>query len=656
MTYATPEAAFEATAKRTGGVFVQSWRYPNGAIVARFEKDGEKTFRPYRGNGDGWEDGDPPGMWPLYRLPDLARFPDAPIFLAEGEGKADVLAGVGLLGIASAHGSNGAGKTDWTPLAGRQLIIMPDNDAAGRKYAETVAAIVTALDPPATVKVVMLPGLPPKGDVVDWVAADGPMGSKGIEEIRAALLDAAGKAAAWTPADAGQEDAPTTDLGNAQRFARVAAGKARYVGQWGKWLIRKPDRWKVDDALDIQTLAKKTALSIYDEAKAATDLDRQRALGKWAVTSQSRERLAAMVDLARPDLAVGVEELDADPFALNTLNGVLDLRTGQLRPHRPEDLMTRRANVRFDPAAECPLFDAFLDRIMDGNAALLGYLQRLFGICLTGDISEQILPMPYGVGANGKTVLTDTINDLLGDYACEAPPDLLLMRNSPEHPTEIADLCGRRLVVASETEEGRRLRVQLVKRLTGNSRLKARYMRGDYFEFPRTFKVFLVTNNKPTIKEMTLAIWRRIQLIPFEVVIPPEEQDRHLTEKLKTEWPGILNWALRGCLAWQREGLNPPPEVLAATAAYQSEQDPLAEFLDGCCIFAPHVSATRADLYARYLAYAEHSKDRHPLDRTSFYERIRRRPGVEDATRRLDGRLTRLFTGIGLLHAEVPTP
>jgi len=656
VNYRTSAEAFEATAKRIGGAFVQSWTWPNGAITARFTlPDGSKTFRPYRpigGNGDGWGDGDPPGLWPLYRLADLEKFPDEPVFLVEGEAKADVLASVGLLGVASAHGANGAAKTDWTPLAGRTLYALPDNDPAGVKYIETVAAIVTALKPPASVKSVALPGLPPKGDIIDWVAADGTMGSKTIEEIKAALLDLAAKALPWTPKDTQAEDTPTTDLGNSMRFARLAAEKARYVGQWGKWIIRGPARWKSDESLDILTQAKKTALSIYDEAKVAADLDRQRALSKWARQSQSRERLAAMVDLARPDLAVGVEELDADPFAFNVLNGVVDLRTGELRPHQPDDFMTKVAPVQFDPAATCPMFDAFLDRIMAGNVSLIAYLQRLAGMCLTADISEQSLWVLHGGGANGKTVFQDTLTGLMGDYAGEAAPDLLLMRSSPEHPTEIADLCGRRLVVAGETDEGRRLRVQLVKRLTGNSRLKARYMRGDYFEFPRTHKMIMATNNRPIIKETTLAIWRRIRLVPFEVTIPQEEWDRHLTERLVKEWPGILNWALRGCLAWQREGMSDPPEVLAATANYQAEQDPLAEFLDTCCTFGADVSATRADLFARYAAWTDQAKDHHPLDRTSFFERIRRRPEIDESRRRVDGRITRFFTGIGLLRTE----
>jgi len=208
MTYKTPEEAFKATAKRIGGTFVKSFTYPDGSITARFRMpDGNKTFRPYHaadGNGGGWVDGDPAGLWPLYRGSGLARFPDEAVYLPEGEAKADVLAGVGLLGVASAHGANGAAKTDWTPLAGREVIILPDNDTPGRKFADTVAGIVTALDPPARVRIAVLPGLPPKGDIVDWVGLEGPMADKSPGDIKAAILELGAKAPLWMPADAGK--------------------------------------------------------------------------------------------------------------------------------------------------------------------------------------------------------------------------------------------------------------------------------------------------------------------------------------------------------------------------------------------------------------------------------------------------------------------
>jgi putative DNA primase/helicase len=191
-------------------------------------------------------------------------------------------------------------------------------------------------------------------------------------------------------------------------------------------------------------------------------------------------------------------------------NGTVDLRTGELRPHRREDLLTKLAPVTFEPAAKPVLWLAFLNRIMGGNEGMIRYLQQIAGLSLTGDASVQELFVMYGCGANGKSVFLDTLSALMGDYAAEAPPSLVTSRTNDEHPTELADLCGKRLVVASETEEGAKLRIQLVKRLTGNARIKGRFMRQDYFEFPRTHKLVLVTNNKPVIRETTNAVHPRV--------------------------------------------------------------------------------------------------------------------------------------------------
>ena len=206
-------------------------------------------------------------------------------------------------------------------------------------------------------------------------------------------------------------------------------------------------------------------------------------------------------------------------------------------------------------------------------------------MCLTGTIAEQILPVAYGQGANGKNTYWETLSGLMGDYAGEAPPDLLIERITSEHACEVADLFGKRLAIASETKDGDELRTQMVKRLTGNSRIKARFMRCDFFEFDRTFKIILMTNHKPVIREKSNAIWRRIKLIPFSVIIPDHEQDKSLGTKLKDEWPGILNWLVAGCLEWQEFGLMEPKEVISATANYKNEQRPLDDFFEECCSF-----------------------------------------------------------------------
>jgi putative DNA primase/helicase len=292
---------------------------------------------------------------------------------------------------------------------------------------------------------------------------------------------------------------------------------------------------------------------------------------------------------------------------------------------------------------------------MGGDLTMIAHLQRIAGMCLSGDIREQCLFIFYGTGANGKSVFLDTLAGLLGDYAGEAAPDLLVIRRSEEHPCEVADLCGKRLVVASETEEGIRLKVQLIKRLTGNARIKARFMRQDYFEFSRTHKLILATNNRPVVREGTHAIKRRLWLIPFNVTIPESEQDKELIRKLTAEWPGILAWAVRGCLAWECDGLTPPPAVSAATQSYLDEQDLLRDFLESCCVLAADAWTDRTELFAAYEKWAMSVREHSPLDRTRFYERVRR-PGIEDEGRRVQSRMKRGFHGIGLLTDEVKQP
>lgn len=390
-----------------------------------------------------------------------------------------------------------------------------------------------------------------------------------------------------------------TDVGNAARLVRRFGDDIRFCHATGVWLIWDAKRWRPDDSGRIVRLCKKTALSILDEAKKLTG-DELTEHTRWARKSQSRERLTAMAALAQSEVAVTPDELDADAWAFNCRNGTIDLRTGELRPHRQADLITKLAPVEYDPSAQCPRFLRFLGEIFGGDAELIEFVQRWHGHALTGDIREQLLLIYHGEGGNGKSVLLDTITHVMGDYAGEAPPDLLVVRKHPEHPTEIADLLGKRLVVASETERGAELRLQLVKRITGNERLKARRMRQDYFEFARTHKLILVTNNRPVIREETEAAWRRLRLVPFDVVIPPEQRDKDLMRKLRDEVPGILAWMVRGAVDWAREGLPEPESVLAATRAYRGASSSVDRFLAERCILGDGLSCSSTDLIGAY--------------------------------------------------------
>lgn len=408
----------------------------------------------------------------------------------------------------------------------------------------------------------------------------------------------------------------TTDVGNAARLVRRHGQDLRFCYSTGHWFIWDGRRWKVDTHGRVVRLCKKTALAIFDEAKALEGVTQDECV-KWAFKSQRRERITAMAALAQPELAVEANELDADPWAFNCLNGTIDLRTGILRPHRPADLITKLAPVEFHPQAACPRFDRFLLEIFAGDEELIRFVQRWHGHCLTGDVREQYLLIYHGEGNNGKSVLLDTASAVMGDYAGEAPPDLVTVRKHPEHPTEIADLLGKRLVVASETEAEAELRLQLIKRLTGNARLKARRMREDYFEFTRTHKLILVTNNKPVLREDTEAVWRRLRLVPFDMIIPESQRDPELLRKLRAEWAGILAWLVRGCLDWQRDGLGEPDAVLMATAAYRGTANSLDGFITECCTLSTDACCPSNTLLAAYAEWCARRK-RIPLQGRAF--------------------------------------
>jgi len=354
-----------------------------------------------------------------------------------------------------------------------------------------------------------------------------------------------------------------------------------------------------------------------------------------------------MIKLAESEsrIEIPVAILDQQPLLLNVLNGTIDVRTGKLRPHRRDDYLTQLAPVEYNPSALCPNWRAFLDRIMNRNSELIAYLQRVTGYVLTGLTIEQCLFILYGLGANGKTTYVTTLQKLLGQYAKQTRPELLLIGEHEQHPTGLADLRGSRLVVSTEIERGKRFAESLVKQMTGGDRLKARLMHKDFFEFEATFKLFIETNYKPGIRGTDYAIWRRMRLIPFEVTIAPAEQDRSLAEALEAELPGILNWAIEGWLAWQRVGLQPPETILAATQEYRNEMDVLAPFITACCRVNPLGRATAAELYAEYARWVAANDISNPLSQKRFGATLKERGFRND---RSDHSRGTIWTGIAL--------
>jgi putative DNA primase/helicase len=446
-----------------------------------------------------------------------------------------------------------------------------------------------------------------------------------------------------------------TDLGNARRLVGLYGHDFRYLAPDGPFLAWDGARF-ADDSGEIQLMrwAKETICAIYPEAaySYADDATQRRALIKHATASESVRALRGMVTLARsePGVPVRPDQLDADPWLLNVLNGTLDLRSQELRPHRREDLITKLVPINYEPAAPCPTWGAFLDRVLDGNQRLVGFMRRYIGYGLTGSTREQVLAIAHGQGANGKTTLLKAAVSILGDYSQSVPMDTFLAsRHTDTARPDLARLRGARLVAAVESESGRRFAEALVKQLTGGDVVVARRLYREHFEFVPQFKLVIVTNHRPTIRGTDHAIWRRVKLVPFTVTIPPEERDPELPDKLLEERAGILAWAVQGCAEWQRIGLDPPEDVHAATEAYRRDMDILGGFISDRCTVAPEARATAGALYEAYIAWA-HQAGEKAVSRRAFGLALAER-GFEQG--RHGKEREREWTGIGL-GQEIP--
>lgn len=420
---------------------------------------------------------------------------------------------------------------------------------------------------------------------------------------------------------------PFTELGNAERFVDSHKREIHYCWPWKKWLTWVGTHWSPNSNGEIYRRATGTIRDLYEYgghlASQAADLalspeevkqfsDQSIAVQKWARQSESRKNIEAMVVLAQSRDAIPItpHQLDSDPWLLNCRNGTVNLKTGALTPHDPAQLITKMAAVDYDPAAECPIWESFLNRIMGENIELVDFLQRAMGYSLTGRTSTHVIFVAYGTGRNGKSTFLDTFLDLLGPYAKKAPPELLMLKKGDSHPTERAVLHGARFVPAIETAQGRKLNEAAVKEMTGGDQISTRRMREDFWEFVPTHKLWLATNHKPVISGTDIGIWSRIRLIPFAVTIPAAERDEELADKLKGEFPGILAWAVRGCIDWQENGLQEPLAVRTATVEYRNDMDVLGDFIDDVCIAIPGGTEKAGGLYDAYNSWAKDAGER----------------------------------------------
>lgn len=358
----------------------------------------------------------------------------------------------------------------------------------------------------------------------------------------------------------------------ALNFSAAYGDVARYVDAWGRWFLWDGKVWKHDDTLRVRDVCRRTCRSYAVNAPPSV---------QKSVTSAKTIRAVEMLAQADRRHAATVNQWDADPWLLNTPDGIVDLRTGHTSPHDPAAHMTKITTV--SPGGECPMWLAFLDRVTGGDASMVAYLQRVCGYALTGITREHAMWFAYGTGRNGKGVFLNTVVSILGDYAMTADPDTFTANGQGKHLTVLARLQGARLVVAQETEEGVPWAEARIKSITGGDPITANFMRQDHFTFIPQFKLFMAGNHKPGLRAVDEAIRARFNLVPFEVTIPLEERDPALGEKLASEGSGILAWMMAGCHDWQHVRLTPPPRVRNATDSYFEKEDIFSQWLAECC-------------------------------------------------------------------------
>lgn len=436
---------------------------------------------------------------------------------------------------------------------------------------------------------------------------------------------------------------PLTDLGYARRLIRVYGQRLRYVPAWRRWLTWDGCRWQPDATGQPARWMKSTARLVTAAALESGDDE----LIRNALRGESASAIAGALALAgtEPGIAVAHDQLDADPYLLNCTNGTVDLRTGELREHDPGDLLTKITRAAYQPAARSKAWSTFLATVQP-DKAMRDYLARLFGQSLEGRVAEHLLPICHGPGANGKGTFLNSVMFALGDYAAPADPELLTSRDWAAHPTGTADLFGLRLAILHESDDGRRLAEGTVKRLTGGDPVKARRMREDFWWFTPSHTFALQTNHKPVIAGTDEGIWRRIRLVPWDVIIPVEDRDLDLGDQLALEADAILAWLARGYRAWRTQGLADPEQVTKATGAYKAGSDPLGRFIEQRCTTGPNYAVQSARLFAAWSKWCAEEGEEHGTQ-TAFSLALTNR-GFHSAHRRIGT----VWTGIDLIDDE----
>lgn len=436
----------------------------------------------------------------------------------------------------------------------------------------------------------------------------------------------------------GEQLVPGSEDAMAVEFAAMYRHLYRFTSGMG-WMRCMPECWVRDDHLTAYDCARQVArLAAANEPT----IKQQRAIC-------SARTINAILTIAKsdPQLVLSADRWDADPFDLNTPSGVIDLRTGRMRPLQLEQYFTKCATTRPDFKAARPTWDRFLKDVFLGDRAMIEFVQRMVGYLLTGDRSEQKIFFLQGVGANGKSTLVDFIGRMVGSYSLKLPAHVLMHNPLQGHPTELAQLRGKRLAISSEIEEGQYWAESRIKELTGDETLTARFMRQDFFEFRQSQKHLVVGNHKPRLRGGDAAIARRFVLVPFLAKFSGDKRDPKMLDRLQAEAPAVLAWAIEGAMKWRAEGLGIPSCVAEASQAYMAENDDLQMWIDERCFLGAGAWTKATPLYSNYLGWLK-SRGQHAPAMKTWADRLSLVPGI--SKRKSNG--TMVYDGIGLLTED----
>lgn len=578
---------------------VAEWDYLNAdgsyiLTIRRFENvAGKKSIRPFNKKTNKYKAR--PAPRPLFNLPGISA--SESVIIVEGEKCAQALIDAGHCATTAMMGASApADKTDWSPLKGKTILIWPDNDKAGTKYAINCAEAALS----AGVKkceVLLIPeGMPERWDVADALADNVTFDiNEFLEKCKRDLIE---KLSTSALLEAFKKGEWRTEHSIAAALSMQYGNDWKYCAGWGQWFRWDGRCWIADHVLAFNYVVRQVCYT----ASTCADVKEQSLRARLAssATISNVERMTR----ADPIHATPIENWDADPMLLNTTGGIVDLTTGKLCPHDRNKFLTKTATAT--PQGSCPQWLEFQSDITGGNQELIDYLQRVFGYCLTGLTSEHALFFFYGTGANGKSVFLNVISTILGDYARTAPMDTFMDTRSDRHPTDLAGLRGARVVCAIETEQGRRWNESKIKAITGGDTITARLMRQDFFDYKPQFKLLIAGNHKPPISNVDEAMSRRMHLVPFTVYIPPEKRDKHLTAKLIKESDGILAWGIQGLIKWKElGGLKPPEIVTKATQEYLDAEDSVGSWIEDCCEINNSAFTTSKKLFESWKSWAE---------------------------------------------------